>query len=595
MELAFTLTSFFEFAADAAPFAVTNVYAPCTPERRPEFLAEIRTIARTCVLPWILVGDFNLARCPDEKNSPNFDAGAAAAFNLAIEDLSLQDLPLVDRRFTWSNCRADPTLVRLDRALINLEWSSCCSLFRHERCWAFSEDYRTLIRNVWARPQNRRGRVAQRLSRSLKWARCAPKKWARARKRPGEVVSNCRAVIELLDLTEEVRALSTPELLLRAFVKERISEEHKRLDFYWRQRYAYRLCKLGDGNASFFHAGASARLWKNQIQVLHSDGVAHINHGDKARLLSDFYTSVLGTTVPSSWGFDPRMYLERVPHLDELEKPYTLEELKVAVWSMRARATSSPGPDGFGPAFLKTFWDTVAHDLLDFLNDFYSGVADLDGVNRAFITLLPKCDVVLSAGGFQPISLQNCVMKIISRILTTRLQKFIELLVSFEQSGFIAGRCITDNFLYAADLVQSCSLRKTPTIALKLDFKKAFDSTYLGLRLSDAKLPASALDFLPIKIERRIPGWRTRFLDRGGPLTLTSVVLSAIPTHAMSVLPLSTALWPRWTAPVGPCSGKERVSALEVIVRLPGRTPVGSAQKGGLALWILASRIPASF
>jgi hypothetical protein len=67
-------------------------------------------------------------------------------------------------------------------------------------------------------------------------------------------------------------------------------------------------------------------------------------------------------------------------------------------------------------------------------------------------------------------------MKIITCILTSHLQPFIEQLVAFEQSGVIAGRCITDNFLYVAELVQCCRLCKTSTIALKLDFRKAFNS-----------------------------------------------------------------------------------------------------------------------
>jgi hypothetical protein len=67
-------------------------------------------------------------------------------------------------------------------------------------------------------------------------------------------------------------------------------------------------------------------------------------------------------------------------------------------------------------------------------------------------------------------------MKLITRILTTRLQAFIERLVAFEQSDFIKGRNISDNFLYAVDLVQSCPVRRTPTVVLKLDFRKAFDS-----------------------------------------------------------------------------------------------------------------------
>jgi hypothetical protein len=67
-------------------------------------------------------------------------------------------------------------------------------------------------------------------------------------------------------------------------------------------------------------------------------------------------------------------------------------------------------------------------------------------------------------------------MKLVTRILTSRLQSFIERLMAFEQSGFIRGRFIADNFLYAIDIIQSCHARKSPAVVLKLDFKKAFDS-----------------------------------------------------------------------------------------------------------------------
>jgi hypothetical protein len=66
------------------------------------------------------------------------------------------------------------------------------------------------------------------------------------------------------------------------------------------------------------------------------------------------------------------------------------------------RTDSSPDPDGFGPAFFRTFWDVVSPDLMAFLRDFYDGVSPLDGLNRAFISLIPKKDVVLPADGFSP-------------------------------------------------------------------------------------------------------------------------------------------------------------------------------------------------
>lgn len=38
------------------------------------------------------------------------------------------------------------------------------------------------------------------------------------------------------------------------------------------------------------------------------------------------------------------------------------------------------------------------------------------------------------------------------------------------------GRSISENFVYATELIQCCFQRKAPTLVLKLDFAKAFDS-----------------------------------------------------------------------------------------------------------------------
>ena len=93
------------------------------------------------------------------------------------------------------------------------------------------------------------------------------------------------------------------------------------------------------------------------------------------------------------------------------------------------------------------------------------------------------------ASDYRPISLQNTSNKIASKALTSRLQPLIPNLIHTDQTGFIKGRSISENFVYAADIIQTCHKRKVPAVVLKLDFRKAFDSvSWLALdQVLDAK------------------------------------------------------------------------------------------------------------
>ncbi|CAN6168854.1 unnamed protein product [Urochloa humidicola] len=500
----FSLTLELVALADESRLFITNVYAPCTSDRRPAFLAElVRLASELRGKAWLVFGDFNLIRCPDERNNDRFNAAAADAFNSAIDAALLQELPLLDRRFTWTNRRNNPTLLRLDRAFISEEWGTVLfnskleslprpvsdhvplvvtassraplsTVFRFERGWAAVPGYRALVDDVWARPQNNIGGPVQHLVKCLRWTRAESKKWARDRKRPACVLANCRTVLELLDLLEERRRLASGERLLRTLVEARLSAANKELAAYWKQRFTFRVCKLGDDNTKFFHASASARLRRNHIAVLHDAGVPVYTHQAKERVLHSFYTGLLGTADAITWPTALNTFLPPVPGLAGLDAPFSIDEARDALWHMRL--DSSPGPDGFGPAFFRAFWATVKPAVADFLAAFQAGMADLDAVNRAFVVLLPKKEGALTAGDFRPISLQNCAPKIASKIMTTRLHTQITDLVSMLQTGFIKGWCISDNFLFATELVQCCYKRRASTIVLKLDFRKAFDS-----------------------------------------------------------------------------------------------------------------------
>ncbi|KAK1685871.1 hypothetical protein QYE76_046719 [Lolium multiflorum] len=313
----------------------------------------------------------------------------------------------------------------------------------------------------------------------LKRVRAAARAWARHRKLPPVYLANCRAVISFLDRLEESRPLSTLESRLRYLAKTNLSLKNADRATYWRQRAKIKNCILGDENTKYFHLCASGRLQKNQIKNLDSDDdITVFSHHAKASILHAFFKELLGTPIHAvdrpDWDTLVASTSLDSTQVASIIHPFSIEEIRAALFSMNDN--SSPGPDGFGPAFYKRNWDLVKSTLLDSLADFHSLSSDLRPINKSHIVLLPKKEGANRPDNFRPISLQNCCLKIHSKCLTLRLKYLIPSLVHQDQTGFISGRSIAENFVYTADLVQACHKRNAPAAVFKLDFRKAFDS-----------------------------------------------------------------------------------------------------------------------
>jgi hypothetical protein len=99
----------------------------------------------------------------------------------------------------------------------------------------------------------------------------------------------------------------------------------------------------------------------------------------------------------------------------------------------------------------------------------------LHKLNSGTISLLPKNELAERVQDFRPISLIHSFAKIVSKVLSLRLQPYIDKLISSSQSAFIKKRCIHDNFLYVKNLARAYHRTKTPALLLKLDISRAFD------------------------------------------------------------------------------------------------------------------------
>jgi hypothetical protein len=100
----------------------------------------------------------------------------------------------------------------------------------------------------------------------------------------------------------------------------------------------------------------------------------------------------------------------------------------------------------------------------------------LNRINKAIIVLIPKKQGADTLQDFRPISLLHSLIKIFSKILARRLAPKLEGLVDQCQSAFIKKRSIQENFLYVQSTIRFLHKTKKPSILLKLDIAKAFDS-----------------------------------------------------------------------------------------------------------------------
>lgn len=73
---------------------LTNVYGPCTSEGKIEFTSWLKSIQMPDDTDWLLLGDFNLMRSPDDRNKPGGNVSEMSLFNEAISALRLVELPL---------------------------------------------------------------------------------------------------------------------------------------------------------------------------------------------------------------------------------------------------------------------------------------------------------------------------------------------------------------------------------------------------------------------------------------------------------------------------------------------------------------------
>jgi Reverse transcriptase (RNA-dependent DNA polymerase) len=74
---------------------------------------------------------------------------------------------------------------------------------------------------------------------------------------------------------------------------------------------------------------------------------------------------------------------------------------------------------------------------------------------KSHIVLIPKCAEPQSPKEYRPLSIDNMLYKLYSKLLSNRLQPYVSRIILVEQTTFIRGRTIADNILLMNEVVHS--------------------------------------------------------------------------------------------------------------------------------------------
>ena len=425
-------------------------------------------------------------------------------FRRFVNDVELKEIQLISRRYTWSNEREAPTLVKLDRILCTSDWedtfpdcilqsqasqiSDHCPLllglregnrgkrrFHFESFWTKFPDFHETVAQSWEQPVSASCPMEQ-IAMKLKRLTKALQSWSQ--KQLGHVKTQlglAREILHRLEIAQDSRALTPEEDWLRCESKRYCLVLSSLERTVARLRSRIRFLKDGDANTALFHSQARFRKRKNFISKLIQNGEVVTSQEDKHAAFFEYFDGLIGTPLVRASTLDLDFFHREGIDLSALDAPITEDEVWLTIKNLPA--DRAPGPDGYTGRFYKSCWQIIKSDLMAAILTLQQGDArKLWLLNSAYLTLIPKKEEAYLPTDYRPISLVHSFAKLFTKILANRLAPMLKELVATNQSAFVQGRCIHDNYMLVQQTIKLLHKKKVPSIFLKLDISKAFDS-----------------------------------------------------------------------------------------------------------------------
>ncbi|KAM3260750.1 hypothetical protein ACQJBY_051787 [Aegilops geniculata] len=296
---------------------------------------------------------------------------------------------------------------------------------------------------------------------------------------------------------------------------------------------------------------------KNFITSLQDeDGTPFQNHDHKAAIIWKSYKDRLGKAINPPMLFNLEELIQP-KDLSELEAPFTMDEIDQVIKYIHS--DRAPGPDGFNGLFLKKCWDIIKQDIYTMIWDLFEGNIDIQSINTAFITLIPKITNPIGMNDFRPISLYIINAAWANGEITLPTNQAYGLdypIIQYADDTLLIMPADEEQLSHLKYLLNLFSMstglfvnyNKSSMIPINMDQQsinnlarsfgckvESLPFTYLGLPMGTTK--PSVHDLIPVisRIDKRLSGV-ARFMNHSGRLTYVNSVVASMPIFAMCSL-----------------------------------------------------------
>ncbi len=159
---------------------------------------------------------------------------------------------------------------------------------------------------------------------------------------------------------------------------------------------------------------------------------------------------------------------------NSLENEITMEELEKSLEESNFHSTSCW--DGISFKVIRKYWNVLNVVMLKMARETFVRGELIETFKLGLIKLIPKKGDARKVSEWRPITLLSCGYKIISGLVSNRLEKFLMKIIGRAQKGFLKQKNIHSCTLNILGNIAESWERREEVEVLCVDFSKAFDS-----------------------------------------------------------------------------------------------------------------------